>query len=125
MGVDCTGNFFRKKAIEKTNLRILRPSAFSHSLGQKLTSAPTIGMSDLPPIADIVRPPRHVRKVPKGDMLAKARTQRQRGACPPACRRQGPGAPFGLRMESTMVVRLCPCRRAVRSEPLRRGPRQQ
>ena len=25
------------------------------------------------------------------DMLAKARTQRLRGACPPACRRQGPG----------------------------------
>src|SRR5664280_1869538 len=33
MGVDCTGNFFRKKAIEKTILRIIRPGAFSHSLG--------------------------------------------------------------------------------------------
>jgi MFS transporter, putative metabolite:H+ symporter len=32
MGVDCTGDFFRKKAIEKTILRILRPSAFLHSL---------------------------------------------------------------------------------------------
>jgi hypothetical protein len=36
--VDCTGNFFRKKAIEKTILRILRSSAFSHSLDQKPTS---------------------------------------------------------------------------------------
>jgi hypothetical protein len=27
-------------------------------------------------------------------------------------------------MESTMVVRLCPRKRAVGSEPLRRGPRQ-
>jgi hypothetical protein len=66
----------------------------------------------------------HPQTFTKGDMLAKARTQRQRGACPPACRRQGPGAPFGLRMESTMVVRLCPRKRAVRSEPLPRGPRQ-
>jgi hypothetical protein len=33
VGVDCTDNFFRKKAIEKTILRILRLSTFSHSLG--------------------------------------------------------------------------------------------
>ena len=32
VGVDCTDNFFRKMAIEKTILRIVRPSAFSHSL---------------------------------------------------------------------------------------------
>ena len=30
-------------------------------------------MSGLPPGADIARPPRHVRNVPIGDMLAKAR----------------------------------------------------
>jgi hypothetical protein len=29
---DCTGNFSWEKAIEKIFLRILRPSAFSHSL---------------------------------------------------------------------------------------------
>jgi hypothetical protein len=34
---NCTGNFCRKKAIEKTVLRILGSSAFSHSLGQKPT----------------------------------------------------------------------------------------
>jgi hypothetical protein len=39
MGVDCTGNFFRKKAIEKTILRVLRPSAFSHSLDPSATLA--------------------------------------------------------------------------------------
>ena len=38
MGVDCTANFFRKKAIEKTILRILCPSAFSHSLDPQRTS---------------------------------------------------------------------------------------
>src|SRR6267154_1258218 len=32
-------DFFRKKAIEKTILRILRPSAFSHSLDPKRSSA--------------------------------------------------------------------------------------
>ena len=37
MGVDCTGNYFRKEAIEKTILRILRLSAFSHSLDPKRT----------------------------------------------------------------------------------------
>jgi hypothetical protein len=45
--VDCTGKLFRKKAIEKTILRILRPSAFSHSLGQERKSACPIGMSGL------------------------------------------------------------------------------
>jgi hypothetical protein len=35
-----------------------------------------------------------------------------------------PGGSSGLRMESTMVVRLCPRKRAVGSEPLPRGPRQ-
>jgi len=37
VGVDCTDNFIRKKAIEKTILRMLRPSEFSHSLGAKRT----------------------------------------------------------------------------------------
>jgi hypothetical protein len=37
VGVDCTDNFFRKKAIEKIILRILRLSAFSHSLDPKRT----------------------------------------------------------------------------------------
>jgi hypothetical protein len=48
VGVDCTGNFFRKKTIEKTILRILRPSAFSHSLGQKRTFRDVRRMSALP-----------------------------------------------------------------------------
>src|SRR6266851_6615764 len=52
MGVDCTDNFFRKKAIEKTILRILRPSAFSHSLGHSATYRSIHVMSVLGPIAD-------------------------------------------------------------------------
>jgi len=38
VGVDCTDNFIRKKAIEKTILRMLRPSEFSHSLDPNRTS---------------------------------------------------------------------------------------
>src|SRR5258708_12508472 len=63
VGVDCTDNFFRKKAIEKTILRILRPSAFSHSLGQKRKCPGPCGTSVLPSGADIVSLPRHVRLV--------------------------------------------------------------
>jgi hypothetical protein len=40
VGVDCTDNFFRKTAIEKTILRIVRPSAFSHGLDPTLTRCP-------------------------------------------------------------------------------------
>src|SRR6266436_7757633 len=36
----CAGNYFRKKAIEKTILRLPCPSEFSHSLGPKRTLTP-------------------------------------------------------------------------------------
>src|SRR5258708_29499826 len=39
VGVDCTDNFFRKKAIEKAILRILRLSTFSHGLDPERTLA--------------------------------------------------------------------------------------
>jgi len=32
--INCTGNLFREKAIEKTILRILGSSTFSHSLAE-------------------------------------------------------------------------------------------
>jgi hypothetical protein len=35
--IKCTGNFCRKKAIEKAILCILGPTAFSHGLGHELT----------------------------------------------------------------------------------------
>jgi hypothetical protein len=47
VGVDCTDNFFREKAIEKTILRILRPSAFSHSLDPKRTLASASGSTKI------------------------------------------------------------------------------
>jgi len=55
MGVDCTGDFFRKKAIEKTILRILRPSAFLHSLGQSRRFRDAPKESGCLPITDIRR----------------------------------------------------------------------
>ena len=74
-GVNYTDNFFRKKAIEKTILRILWPIAFSHSLGQTRKSARFTGMSVLPSTADVVGPPRHVRKVPRRDSCGVAKQQ--------------------------------------------------
>jgi hypothetical protein len=71
MGVDCTGNFFRKKAIEKTILRILRPSAFSHSLGHFRKSSWPTPISGLPLKADIQRAGWYVRFVPTTEVAGR------------------------------------------------------
>jgi hypothetical protein len=55
-------------AIEKTILRILRPSAFSDSLGQKRKWPGLRGTSVSPSGADIISLPRHVNLVPRVDI---------------------------------------------------------
>ena len=48
----CTGSFYRKKAIEKTILHVLRSSAFSHSLDPKRTS--TVSLPRFPPTPMVI-----------------------------------------------------------------------
>jgi hypothetical protein len=58
----------RQKAIEKTILRILLPSTFSHSLGQFRKSAVVSARSALPSGTDVVSRTGYVRKVPVTDL---------------------------------------------------------
>jgi len=61
---DYTGDSFSEKTIEKTILRILGSSEFSHSLGQKRRFGDVRVASALPLKADIHPKGRHVSKVP-------------------------------------------------------------
>jgi hypothetical protein len=56
--------------IETNVLRASPTSEFSHSLGQKRKWPGTGLMSVLPSTADIVRPLRHVRFVPKAEVTS-------------------------------------------------------
>ena len=67
-----TGDSFCEKTIEKTILRVLGSSEFSHSLGQKATSAGDRTTSDLPPGTDIGDGEGDVREVPSADISARA-----------------------------------------------------
>jgi len=72
---DYTGDSFCEKTIEKTILRVLGSSEFSHSLGHQRTSGRAQALSVLPPGTDIKRPPQHVRSVPEPDVLTLSGTE--------------------------------------------------
>ena len=68
MGTDCTGDFAWEKAIEKTILRVLGSSEFSHSLGQKLPKWDAHATSAFPLIAIEERTSRDVSNAPNPDV---------------------------------------------------------
>ena len=61
---------FHSDEIETEILLASSTPEFSHSLGQNRKSPRQNGTSVLPSTVDIVRPPRHVRLVPKGNITA-------------------------------------------------------
>jgi hypothetical protein len=70
VGTDCTGDFSWEKAIEKTILRVLGSSEFSHSLGHSRHFDVAPITSGLPQQADIFSGRRHVSNVPMAGSIA-------------------------------------------------------
>jgi hypothetical protein len=71
---------FERRQLEKTIPRILRSSAFSHSLGQKLPSRSRSSTSAIPLKADSSRASRYVRFVPSiAEVQSVIRSPRRRG----------------------------------------------